>query len=161
MVEPITLGLVAVRDSAPEIEGNNFIGNTVNTLDWGGMISASGTLKIANDRPLVSNGFTVASGAMLQIQPGVIFKMKPGANIIINGAMEAIGLSDKKIIFTSWRDDSDGFASNGDNTSSTPKPIGLEWQQMKFEGATSTLDNVIIRYANQSPQLVGQMVRSI
>ncbi|MEK7189743.1 MAG: hypothetical protein AAB666_02050, partial [Patescibacteria group bacterium] len=45
------------------------------------------------------------------------------------------------------------YDSNGDGASSTPNQIGLEWQQMKFEGATSTLDNVIIRYANQSPPI--------
>ncbi|HBV57771.1 MAG TPA: hypothetical protein DEB73_00650, partial [Candidatus Magasanikbacteria bacterium] len=147
-------GPVAVRDAVPKLEGNNFIGNVVNAIDWGGAISASGTLEIKNDWPLVSNGFTVTAGATLQIKSGVIFKMKPGANIIVNGAIEALGLSDKKIIFTSWRDDSDGFDSNGDSTSSTPNQNGLEWGQMRFEtGATSTLDNVIVHYANQSPKL--------
>ncbi|MEK9183180.1 MAG: hypothetical protein AAB849_01595, partial [Patescibacteria group bacterium] len=136
----------------PQTSQNQFSNNNAtNGLDWGGTITGAQILDNSDDAPWVSSGFTVASGAELRIQAGSTIKMKTNSAILISGGLLAQGTVEKKIVFTSWRDDSDGFDSNADSASSTPNPIGLEWKQLKFEsGATSTLENAVIRYANQS-----------
>ncbi len=143
-------GPLTVRNSVPISQQNQFENNALNGLDWSGQINGHNQLDNILDWPWISNGFTVGAGSELTIVSGSRFKMKDLALVTIQGALQAQGLAEKPIIFTSFRDDSDGYDSNGDGASSTPRSDALEWYQLRFDNAaTSSLDYLIVRYANQ------------
>jgi RHS repeat-associated protein len=97
--------------------------------------------------PYVLDGdVSVAPGATLTIQPGVVVKLN-GAfrTMTVNGTVNAVGTSANRITFTSIQDDSIGGDCGGDGpTTGAPG----QWYYIRVESgnANSTFDYVDVRY---------------
>ena len=108
----------------------------------------SDTVWIAAESPYVINGnLTVAAGATLTIEPGMVVKVEASfAGLIIDGQLLAQGASGNQIAFTSLRDDSIG----GDTNATLPGRGDWIGIRLRNNGQ-ATLDYVQIRYAGRTP----------
>lgn len=82
--------------------------------------------------------YGVGIDGSLTIEPGVIVKLKAGAQILaINGKLIANGTPGEPIIFTAYTDDSVGGDTNGDATSTLP--VKGYWSRVEL---SSNEDNI-------------------
>jgi len=95
---------------------------------------------------VMNNSLTVPKEKILIIEKGVILKFNKMSGIEIGGRIEAIGgeESDKKIVFTSLKDDDFGGDTNGDGIS-IGDPGDWNWLYFK-ESFGSILKNTIFKY---------------
>lgn len=112
-----------------------------------------------------TTSLTVASGAALTINPGVVVKLDMPQffqTFNVLGALNVQGAPDNKVYFTSLKDDSVGGDTNGDGTLSSPK--AQDWTSINFSnGSTGNFANAVIRYGGRSNGLNGcgcEMVNS-
>ena len=111
------------------IHGNSGISNTRNTIGFSGSFTSTTYLGKMND--LAYDGsFTIAEGATLILEPGVVFK---GGRIDVYGTLSATGSIVNPIVFTSFKDDSILGDSNNDGNLSSPAPG--DWEGIKIWGA--------------------------
>ncbi len=85
--------------------------------------------------PYLFSNYTVASNAVLTIDPGVVVKFFPLTGMTVRKGLQAIGGStpDSQIVFTDIRDDFYGGDSNSDSTLTTPYSSYAGWSGIKFE----------------------------
>jgi parallel beta-helix repeat protein len=101
--------------------------------------------------PYLFGNYTVASNAVLTIDPGVVLKFFQNATLSVKRGLQAIGGStaDSTIVFTYYKDDFYGGDTNSDSTDSSPGNEG--WDGIRFEDESldplCNLDHVIIKYA--------------
>jgi hypothetical protein len=96
------------------------------------------------------NSLTVANGAKLTIEPGVVYKFSGtrGGIYVDNGSLHAVGTSTEPIIFTSSRDGSDGTW-----VQDATAPAVRNWRHFRFMSGGITenrMEHCIIRYAGYS-----------
>lgn len=89
---------------------------------------------------------TVAAGAILTLEPGVILKASGNLIVTIDGTLVTNGTRSNPVIFTSFHDDAAGGDTNGNGTATAPAPG--QWFGVVFTDAAdaSTLDHTIVRY---------------
>ncbi len=107
---------------------------------------ASNTTWTLPGSPYVLDGnVTVATGAILTVEPGVVVKLNGQfRTLTVNGTLSALGTAASRISFTSYQDDTVGGDSNGDGQASSPAPG--QWYQLQFNSNTSQLAYVDVRY---------------
>ncbi|MCP4472993.1 MAG: hypothetical protein GY821_00165, partial [Gammaproteobacteria bacterium] len=134
--------------------GNTLLPNTTNQLEIiGTTLGHDVTLTPDLVYYQVSGTVTVAAGSTLRLMPGVVWKIFGGssANLTINGALTAVGTSDEKIVFTSYRDDSVGGDTNGDGYSEAAPG---DWGQISFSNTVidfiTRLEHVVVRFGGGS-----------
>ena len=102
-----------------------------------------------NAIPYYFSGFTVGTGAVLSIEPGVICKFTSGQLRVQKGLQALGGEGNQSIVFTSSRDDFYGGDTNSDSTQTSLSYSN--WSGIRFENeaidALCKLDNCIIRGA--------------
>lgn len=122
-----------------------------------GAISSDTVWMQANSPYVVQGSLTVASTAVLTIEPGVVVKLDTPLfyhTFNIFGALNVLGTADNKAYFTSFLDDSLGGDTNGDGPSSSPAPG--DWTGIFFENSSSgNLTNLVIQYAGRNSSLNG------
>jgi len=127
-----------------------------------GTLSSSATLAtrsiagISNVAYIIDQ-LTVAPGAVLTIQPGVVIKFiynwYYAYAITVQGALVANGTAAHPIVFTSFKDDSNGGDTNNDGNSSVSEPG--DWSSIDF--TASNLDSLnsvqycTLRYGGEFP----------
>jgi hypothetical protein len=90
----------------------------------------------------------------VDLAPGTVFKMghiSGNDSFLIQGTLNADGLAENKIIFTSIRDDS--FAGDTNRDENLTLPARSNWRWLEFRGAgsdASLLNNVIVRYGDRN-----------
>ena len=99
-----------------------------------------------------SNQISVTS--TLTIQPGTIIKFKEicGDNAILvsnSGQINAIGTSEKPIVFTSYKDDANGGDSNADG--STTSPARKDWGGIILNSNTCVFKYCTFKYGGEGP----------
>ncbi|MCP3877135.1 MAG: hypothetical protein GY701_01890, partial [Sulfitobacter sp.] len=132
--------------------GNTLLPNTRNQLEiHGNSLNRSLVLPAELVYYQVSGTMTVATGASLQFQPGLVWKFANGSAMTINGALRAEGSDSEKIVFTSYRDDSAGGDTNGDGASQGQPG---DWARIYFSNTVidflTRLDHVSVRYGGSS-----------
>jgi len=101
----------------------------------------------------IFGNYTVASNAVLTIDPGVVIKFFPIKKLTIKKGLQAIGGStpDSTIVFTDLRDDFYGGDTNSDSTDTTPWSSYQGWSGIYFEDESldplCVIDNSVIQYA--------------
>ncbi len=128
------------------------IGNTVSNVGYIGIFipdfgSDSPTLNsmdfagFTNVAYMIDGERTIAQGNILSIDPGVVIKFVDYGRLIVNGAIKAVGKANKKIIFTSYYDDSASGDSNNNGTANVPG--NQDWSGLDFGGTSSDNDNIL------------------
>src|SRR3989338_9014063 len=119
MQKRVLMLLIPILLSSPA----GFVYATTATL-VSGAISTNTVWTEAQSPYVVQGSLTVASGAILTINPGVVVKLDmPQFFQAFNvaGALNVQGAADNKVYFTSLKDDSVGNDTNGDGAASSPK----------------------------------------
>ncbi|AEE49027.1 CARDB domain-containing protein [Haliscomenobacter hydrossis] len=97
---------------------------------------------------LVGSSASIATGATLTIQPGVVVKfINDLDDFIVNGNIVAQGTSAQPIVFSSSKDDQYGGDSNKDGTAT--RPTDRDWRSILIKannGAGSIFSNCLFRY---------------
>jgi len=103
--------------------------------------------------PYLFHNYTVASNAILTIEPGVVLKFFPYTKLTIRKGLQAIGggTPDSTIVFTDIRDDFYGGDSNSDSTETTPWSSSQGWHGIYFEEESldplCKLNYCVVQYA--------------
>ncbi len=121
--------------------------NSLNYLITNGSssLTQSKTLKKATSPYIISGNYTVASGATLTVDPGVVLKFLTGQpSLTVNGVLKAEGNLSEKIVFTAFKDDDYGGDTNQDSASTTPS--AGDWASIKIAADGSVFDYTIVRY---------------
>ena len=115
------------------------------TLRSGDHILSSDPLKNGNSVWLVE-ALTIEAGVTLSITPGTVVKLNSGVLVRDRGTFNIIGEENNPIILTSFKDDSVGGDSNGDDNSTTAAPG--DWNNINyFKGSLGSIQHVEIKYA--------------
>tara|TARA_R110002124_G_scaffold201629_1_gene368179 strand:+ start:322 stop:5559 length:5238 start_codon:yes stop_codon:yes gene_type:complete len=117
-----------------------------------------------------TGAYTVGTGAVLTISPGVINKFQDGVGINVQKGLIAEGGStpDSLIIFTSIRDDFYGGDTNADSNATVPNLSYGNWPGIRYQGtslpAQSILDYTVVKHAygiladNSSPTVTNSII---
>ena len=146
--KPMRVPFSAVPDAA---DGNTIEGNDRAIIEIQGN-ELKRNLELHPDHVyyLVAGTATVASGAILNLKPGVIWKSSNSSQFNVRGALTAIGTEAEPITFTSYRDDSVGGDTDGGGASSG---VAGDWYRLDFNNTVvsflTRLENVEIRYAGK------------
>ena len=116
------------------------------TIDKCGPINSDETWTSGDDYVYVLTcDVTVMSGITLTIQAGTVVKFDGhDTDLNIDGTLDLQGSASNRVVFTSYKDDSDGDDTNGDNTATSPAPG--DWGSIRLRNSTNTLDYALIQY---------------
>ena len=107
----------------------------------------------AENSPYVVNGvLTIPSGISLTVEPGVVVKFAhTQAKIAVQGALQVNGAENSGVVyFTSYKDDTVGGDTNGDELATIPGPN--DWPQIIiYPGATADFVYATVRYGGYKP----------
>jgi len=126
--------------------------DTLPVIDVSGTIS-SNTEWVSGYVYFVEGQVIVPSGVTLKLDPGVIVKYETGygdqsITVDSGGTLDAAGTSDNPIVFTSYKDDTEGGDTNGDGSSSGS--TGDYGTAIDSEsGSTTDVSYATIEYADQ------------
>jgi RHS repeat-associated protein len=94
------------------------------------------TWSTAGSPYILDGNVTVAAGATLTIDPGVVVKFNGTLRqLIVNGTLTAVGTAGSHITFTSYQDDSVGGDSNGDGSATQGQPG--QWMQIQVSSGNT------------------------
>jgi hypothetical protein len=100
--------------------------------------SSNTTWTLANSPYVLDGTVTVAAGATLTIEPGVVVKLNGTArSLIVNGTLSAVGTAGSHIVVTSYQDDTAGGDTNGDGAATAGAPG--QWSDLRFNANTASL----------------------
>ncbi len=137
--------------------GNQYLDNVITGNTYEGVHLLAGTLSgilggthtADTDRPqYLLDAVRVASNDSLIIQAGSILKIN-GGSFQSYGRLSVRGTANRKVVFTSWRDDTYGGDSNRDSTTTVPA-LG-NWDSIYLFGAQNNqthLRHAIVRYSS-------------
>jgi hypothetical protein len=116
------------------------------------------TLAGIQNIPYLLHQYTVGTGAVLTVQPGVILKFSGDGWLKVRKGLIAEGGAhpDSTIVFTDVRDDFYGGDTNADTTATVPydEYFWDSWRGLRFEDEAldplCRLSHVIVRYAGNS-----------
>lgn len=122
------------------------------------ILSASKTLSSAKSPYFIDgNGLTVNNGVTLTINPGVVVKFYSGnPDLIVNGAIKALGTAASNVVFTSFKDDDYGGDLNGD-AASTLAAAG-DWRTIIINSSSQNSDINYTRLRYGGKWFAGQSV---
>jgi hypothetical protein len=102
------------------------------------------TWTLANSPYVLDGDVTVAAGATLTVEPGVVVKFNGQFRTLrINGTLSAVGTEASPITFTSYQDDAAGGDTNGDGNATSGAPG--QWYSILFYSSTSQLKYATVR----------------
>ena len=119
----------------------------------GGYLSANKTLTAAGSPYLVNRtSVTVAEGATLTIEPGVVIKIVSSSEpwIRVQGTVNANGTLANPVVFTSFYDDEYGGDTNGDGSATAPS--AGNWRRILVESTSvgSSFTHTLVRYGGNN-----------
>lgn len=111
------------------------------------------TLGLLGSPYVVEGTIKVTSEGALRVESGVVLKFKHnntwGSEFLVEGTLNAVGgnAEGEEVVFTSFRDDEYGGDSNED--ASTTAAAAGDWDWLYLKNASSTLQNVVLRYGGK------------
>ncbi|MEL6713066.1 MAG: hypothetical protein AAFP86_04790, partial [Planctomycetota bacterium] len=124
-----------------DIEFASGTGNTLNTVEvTNGTLVGDVTIETENQfngSITVNSNITVPAGVELNLQAGVVLKIRFDGLITVDGALTARATLDDPVIITDQRDDSVGGDANGDGAASAPGPGW--WRGVHFRSTSDSL----------------------
>jgi hypothetical protein len=146
LYDPIAMSLTsnptftAITFSA---NGSNGIGIIEGTLASNATLIKRNVAGFTNIPYIVGN-LTVASGAVLTLEQGIILKFRYAGftGIAVQGGLNATGIAGQKIIFTSIKDDSSGGDTNNDGSATIPS--NGDWYGLIFYPESIDASNKLI-----------------
>jgi|GEM_PF-6724672 len=156
--QDLTLSLSSPLPPRLTVQGNTRSGSTLNGVLVSGTLSQNLTWPSTNNPLVINNDLTVASGATLTLEPGVVVKFAMWCSLRVNGSLLAVGTAAQPIVFTSYQDDSAGGDTNGDGSASSPVPG--DWTKIAFAaGSQGRISYASIRYGGLTT-LAAQWLRT-
>lgn len=120
---------------------NHFTNNAYNGFFVSGTIDHDQTFS-DEGVPYIFSNLSVAQGATLTIDPGVVVK---GAGITVDGILNAIGTVAKPIVFTSLKDDTVDGDTNNDGSATTPD--NMDWSVIEAKpGGVVNIAYATVKY---------------
>ncbi len=146
LYDPIAMSLT----SNPTFTNITFSANGSNGIKIiEGTLSSNATLVKRNvagytNIPYIVGNLTVASGAVLTLEQGIIIKFRYAGftGISVQGGLNATGIVSQKIIFTSFKDDSSGGDTNNDGNATIP--ANSDWYGLIFYPESIDASNKLI-----------------
>jgi hypothetical protein len=95
----------------------------------------------------------ITSGKTLEIDPGLIFKFSPNANMQVDGTLKTSTSSDQTAtaVFTSIKDDLSGIVYDTNNDGSSTVAAPGDWGYIRANtGSTITLSRSLVRYGGNN-----------
>lgn len=136
--------------------GNRYLDNVIsgNTYDGVHLLAGGisgilgGTHTAETDRPqYVLGSVSIPTNDSLIVLAGSILKFN-GGGLESQGRLSVRGSANRKVVFTSWRDDTYGGDSNRDSTATAPAPGNWYWIYLNETQNNQTLiRHAIIRYS--------------
>ena len=138
--------------------GNRYLENVIENNAYGdihyleGALSGimGGTYSTETDRPVYysSTALRVNNADSLIVKEGSIIKFN-GGYLQSVGRISVRGTANRKVVFTSWRDDTYGGDSNQDSTNTVPAQGNWTYLQLNGnQNNQSTIRHAIVRYAS-------------
>lgn len=131
-----------------ELSGGLSLSNSGNAGTGG--INLYGTMNA--DQTLVSDGIpylisylTVPAGKTLTFQEGSVIKFKQSSILAVNGTLNANGTNNRKVYFTSIKDDGISGDTNGDATATNAAPA--DWDKISLSSSgTANFAYSVVRF---------------
>ncbi len=139
-----------LENGNPEFSGNQTTNDAINGIlikNVNGYSIKNNTTLSANLPYIIDGKIIIPENKTLNIEPGIILKFADKySGIVVNGTLKANGTEDKKIIFTSLKDDEYAGDTNNDQDKTSPSPG--DWDKIYFTSSSkdSEMKNIIIRY---------------
>jgi hypothetical protein len=90
--------------------------------------------------------WAIPVGRKLTLEPGFVCKFETGNQLVVNGAIDALGTAAKPVVFTEIHDDGVGGDTNQDGNATLPTK-GFWYGMFVYAAAPSRLSYVDMRYA--------------
>ncbi|MBS2098338.1 right-handed parallel beta-helix repeat-containing protein [Carboxylicivirga linearis] len=147
-LDPLAMSLMSnplMSFTSPDIASNGNGSNGIFILE-GNLANSANLVKrdvggIYNIAYIIDR-LTIGNNAILNISPGVVIKFRNyNSGITVNGALNANGAEEEKIVFTSIKDDSKGGDTNDDGNVSVPQRNN--WSRIIFNASALEEDNLL------------------
>jgi subtilase family serine protease len=99
-----------------------------------------------------THDLALATESTLDLGPGTIFRMAPGAIFTVNGTLRVNGTETAPVLITARKDDSAGGDSEHNGTEGAAAPAAGDWEQIHFAttSGASVINHLEVRYAGMS-----------
>ncbi|MGE4178395.1 MAG: right-handed parallel beta-helix repeat-containing protein, partial [Limisphaerales bacterium] len=146
---PFYFGLAA----DPTVSGLTSSNNKTEGL-WidGGTLTTARRWAVTSMPYMLTTNLRIADTASLNLGPGVVVKMAPGAWLAANSKLISEGTLDAPVVITAQKDDTAGGDTFHDGNTGTAAPTPGEWEALYFQAGSgeSVLNHTDIRYAGQT-----------
>lgn len=144
---------IAIRASAnPTFTGVTFtnvgltaLGILGGTLNSSGVIAPRNLAGYTNITQVLLGDLTIANGANVEVQAGVVLKMgySSATNIFVDGGFKLSGTVGNPVVFTSWYDDTRGNPGDTNQDLANTTPTAGNWGGIHYRSAANDPYNTI------------------
>lgn len=152
--DPVFDNLVFESTSDNGFDAIGLVGGTLNGSNTLRIRGATlGVTPIDNLVYILLSDITIAPGGDLTIDPGIVVKPKGSVDVLVQGTLTMDGTSDpdSTIVFTSFKDDTQGNPADTNNDGSITSPAAGDWGQIEFQtGSSGSVTYSVVTFGGYS-----------